>query len=48
MRGIEGTQGFADKLVKYRRDIDDVRLWDPELMGVLRAKNDIRTRVLKG
>jgi len=44
MRVIRGIYGVSDKLAKYRRAMDDVRLWHSEVMGVARTKNDIRAR----
>jgi hypothetical protein len=37
----------VNKFVEYRRAMDDVRLWDPEMMGVLRTKDEIRVVVFE-
>jgi hypothetical protein len=32
VRIIGGTQGSTDKFFKYRRAVDDVRLWNSEMV----------------
>jgi len=41
VRIIGGIEGLSDNFFKYRRAVDDVGLWDSEVMGVARTKNEV-------